>query len=110
MFRNSLKKRELIDRELEIYRQERTNAINKKMIELETKCATDTAEYEHTFHSNKERLGINIAKLEGLKETMENDVETYKLWIIEKDKEIERLNTLLTLMIKNQQPISVNTK
>lgn len=40
--------------------------------------------------------------MEALKETMGNDVTTYKKWLEEKDKEINRLTNIISKMIENQ--------
>jgi len=50
--------------------------------------------YEHQFHHTKEEKGIELAKLEALKEIMANDVTTYTKLLDEKNKEIERLNAI----------------
>lgn len=75
-----------IDEEVERYRQERHSEIQQLAIQ----CARQQGSYEHEFHSGMEKLKIEIAKLEALKETMQNDVTFYKKLVEEKDKEILR--------------------
>ncbi len=68
------RKKELIDTELAVYKQEQINKMelefNQKRIQLTHKinvlaqeCARQTAEYEHTFHADKEKKGILLAEL-----------------------------------------------
>ncbi|MFA5366301.1 MAG: hypothetical protein WC333_00060 [Dehalococcoidia bacterium] len=87
-----------IDKEIFEYRQKEIKGVE----EMAIKCAHQLGEYEHTFHNTKETLGIELAKLEALKEVMANDVTTYKKLLDEKNKEIERLNTLCLKMAENK--------
>ena len=45
---------------------------------------------------------IELAKLEALEEVMKNDITTYKLLMVEKDKEIERMNQIVIALSQNQ--------
>lgn len=101
MFRNLVKEKQLIDRELQVYYNERKNEIDRKLIALETQCATDTAEFEHEYHHTMEERGIEIAKLEAQKEMLENDTNTYERLLKEKDKEIKRLQEVLLKLSEN---------
>lgn len=79
---------------------------------MATKCASDTANYEHTFHYAKEVKGIELAKLDGQIEKLKYNAElTAQLNAAEnvglqklldaKDKEIERLTKLVDTLSKN---------
>lgn len=107
MFRNIRKEKELIDREMLAYFNEKKNEVDQRMIAFETKCATDTAGYEHTYHHAMEVKGIEIAKLEALKEVMENDVNTYKELLEQKDKEIARMAKIVSDFAKNQASVQI---
>jgi len=67
---------------------------------LARQCAVEKGQHEHTFHSTREKLGIELANLEAKKEMFENDAITYKRLLAEKDKEIERLNNICSELIK----------
>lgn len=75
MFENTKKRKELIDREVKLYKNERYLEVDKsvesyrsqrqrEIQELAVQCAKQIGEYEHDFHSTKERLGIELAQLE----------------------------------------------
>lgn len=95
-----------IDREIELYRREQMQNVNidienhkikrlKEIANLEVECHKQMAEYEHEFHSTKEERGIELAKIEAKIEAM-NNIEPTSVYIIEnKDKEIERLVTII---------------
>lgn len=114
------KKKKLIDRELEVYKAERLVAINKQIedyrsqrqtevSELGKQCHEQIAQYEHEFHSTKEARGIELAKLQAKIEAL-NEVVQARNEVIQadnnllksKDAEIERLNNIVELLIKNQ--------
>jgi hypothetical protein len=98
--------RNRIDREIELYRREQMQNVNidienhkikrlKEIANLEVECHKQMAEYEHEFHSTKEERGIELAKIEAKLEAM-NNIEPTLVDIIEnKDKEIERLVTII---------------
>lgn len=95
-----------IDREIELYRREKMQMVNadienqkikrlKEIANLEIQCHKEMAEYEHEYHSTKEERGIELAKIEAKIEAM-NNIEPTSVYIIEnKDKEIERLVTII---------------
>lgn len=95
-----------IDREVELYRREKMQMVNaeienekikrlKEIANLEIQCHKEMAEYEHEYHSTKEERGIELAKIEAKIEAM-NNIEPTSVYIIEnKDKEIERLVTII---------------
>jgi len=134
IFRNLKKEKELVDKEVEIYRKEQKLAIDtqtieyrKSLVNIAQQAADDTAKNEHTYHSKMEALGIDIAKLETKKELL---VERKEMWnehkelmlgsldhvreLLEaKDDEIERLSDLLEKMIENMPEfpeINVNSR
>ena len=122
MFRNLRKERELIDRELAIYREEARLKIEQEILkyketlnEMAKKCHDELAEYEHTYHSEKEERGIELGKLKAqineFKERKEllgeqqniilESAKSYQALLESKDAEIERLNDRLEQMIEN---------
>jgi len=97
---NTYRKREKlkIDREMFEYRKDALLEVES----LRNICLQDKASYEHEFHSAKEERGIELAKLDALKETHENDITTYKLLIKNKDEEIERMNALCSKLSESK--------
>jgi hypothetical protein len=97
---NTYRKRKMleVDKEVFEYRQKEIKAVE----EIAIKCAKQLGEYEHQFHHTKEEKGIELAKLEALKEIMANDVTTYTKLLDEKNKEIERLNAICLKMAENK--------
>lgn len=74
MFTNIKKEKELIDREIELYKKEKLFAVDKviedyrferqsEIQNLAKRCQEELGEYEHTYHYAKEQKGIEIAKL-----------------------------------------------
>ena len=121
MFRNLKKEKELIDQEVELYREEQKLEIDKEIvgyrnsiIDVAKKAADDMGKMEHEYHSKQEELGIVIAKLEVQKENLEErkvlwegqekfilgTEDMYKEMLEMKDGEIERLSDLLDSMIE----------
>src|SRR5688572_3769694 len=73
-FKGLIKRKTLVDREVEIYRSEQLAKVNEeiaaqtktligKLNDLAFQCAQQTAEYEHIYHYTKEKRGIELAKL-----------------------------------------------
>jgi hypothetical protein len=94
--------KQLFDRELELYRREKYQKLNeeienqklkrlKEVANIEIECHKQLADYEHEFHSTKERLGIDLAKIEAKLEVLNGVEPTLVDIIASKDKEIERL-------------------
>jgi hypothetical protein len=99
------------DRELELYRRERYQKLNeeisnqkierlKEIASLEITCHKQLAEYEHTFHSTKETLGIELAKLEAKIEYLKENNEAYQTIIVNKENEINRLVSVINALTK----------
>jgi len=88
--------KELFDRELELYRREKY----QKLAELEISCHRQLAQYEHTFHSTKENLGIELAKLEAKVEYLRENNEAYSTIVANKDIEIDRLVSVINALTK----------
>lgn len=88
-----------VDIEVEQYRRARFKDIEN----LALQCASDRGQYEHTYHHKMEELGIEIAKLEALKETMKNDVTVLERIIKGKDEEIKRLHEVCMKMAESQK-------
>jgi len=122
MFRNLRKEKELIDRELAIFREEAKLKIDQqildykeRLIEMAKQCHDEMGEFEHDYHSTKELRGIELAKLDAQVQDLEIQIElitqqkeiilesakAYDVLLEQKDAEIERLNDLLELMIEN---------
>jgi hypothetical protein len=120
MFRNHRKERELLDKELDLYRREKKLAIDAElekyssqkreaMVDMAKKCHEQLGEYEHVFHNTKEQKGIELAKLEAKAETLAETLKvkeeaslSLKALLESKDAEIKRLNDILVLLIKEQ--------
>ena len=103
--------KELFDRELELYRKEKYQKLNseienqklerlKEVARLEIACHRQLAEYEHTFHSTKETLGIELAKLEDKVEYLKENNEAYQTIIANKENEINRLVSVINSLTK----------
>ena len=103
--------KELFDRELELYRREKYQKLNedienqklerlKEVAKLEITCHRQLAEYEHTFHSTKENLGIELAKLEAKVEYLRENNEAYSTIVANKENEINRLVSVINALTK----------
>jgi len=103
--------KELFDRELELYRREKYQKLNedientkiqrlKEIAELEVACHRQLAQYEHTFHSTKENLGIELAKLEAKVEYLKDNNEAYQTILASKENEINRLVNVINSLTK----------
>lgn len=92
------RKRKMLQVDIEV--QKYRDSFNKEIQDLAMACAKDKGNYEHDYHSAKEKLGIELAKLEALKETHLNDITTYKMLLKEKDEEIKRVNALCLELAK----------
>ncbi len=125
MFRDTKKEKELIDREIALYKTEKFVEIDKQigdyrlkmaieMQDLAKRCSEDTGKYEHTFHSTKELKGIELAKLEA---KVESYIEILKAreevnqadnnLLKSKDVEIKRLTDIINLIIKEQPKYTI---
>lgn len=96
-------------KEVEDFRDKCKNEIN----DLALACVNDTKSYEHTYHHNMEKLGIEIAKLEAKKEALveitNQDKVVYNKMVEHKDTEIKRLTDIIQKIIdKNPAPITIN--
>lgn len=118
MFTSIKKRKELIDREVELYKKEKfletDKAIedyragkNRQIEDLAKRCQEDTATYEHVFHSTMEVRGVEIAKLEAKNEALavvvkarEEVIKADNNLLQSKETEITRLNSIVTALIK----------
>lgn len=124
MFGKNIKKeKELINKELELYRRENLLKISeeieaqrqeriKEVQDLAVRCADDTKKLEHQYHYNQETLGIEIAKLEAkkeyLQEVMATDKVAFERIIKDKDEEINRLNAIILEMVKSKPEVAIH--
>lgn len=103
--------KQLFDRELELYRREKYQKLNEdiensklkrlqQVAEVEIACHNQLAQYEHTFHSTKESLGVELAKLEARVEYLKENNEAYQTIIANKDNEINRLVSVINSLTK----------
>jgi hypothetical protein len=103
--------KELFERELALYRKEKYQQLNedieneklkrlKEIAELEIACHRQLAQYEHTFHSTKENLGIELAKLEAKVEYLKDNNEAYQAILASKENEINRLVSVINSLTK----------
>ena len=103
--------KELFDRELALYRSEKYQKLNedienaklkrlKEVAEMEIACHRQLAQYEHDFHSTKENLGIELAKLEAKVEYLRENNEAYSTIVANKENEINRLVSVINALTK----------
>ena len=103
--------KQLFDRELALYRSEKYQKLNedienaklkrlKEVAEMEIACHNQLAQYEHTFHSTKENLGIELAKLEAKVEYLRENNEAYSTIVANKENEINRLVSVINALTK----------
>ena len=103
--------KQLFERELALYRKEKYQQLNedientkiqrlKEIAELEIACHRQLAQYEHTFHSTKENLGIELAKLEAKVEYLKDNNEAYQAILASKENEINRLVSVINSLTK----------
>jgi len=103
--------KQLFERELALYRKEKYQQLNedientkiqrlKEIAELEIACHRQLAQYEHTFHSTKENLGIELAKLEAKVEYLKDNNEAYQIILANKENEINRLVSVINALTK----------
>lgn len=115
MFKNIKKRKELIERELELYRKEKLVSITLEIAQAHEKGAKEEQEYECTWHQNREVLNTKIAKLEAKKESylshlekkLENYIAEYNAVNKAKDKTIQTLEDALRKAIE-KIPTQVN--
>lgn len=126
MFRNINKEKELIDKQVEIYKKEKFLEVDiavenyrskrqREIQDLAKRCQEELGQYEHDYHYAKEQKGIEIAKLESKYEALLETVKARKEVIAAdnnllkaKVDEIERLNEIIKLLINNKQPTNTN--
>ena len=100
-----------IKRELAFYRREQMLIIDEEIqkyklnreleiVEVEKACHRQLAQYEHTFHSTKENLGIELAKLEAKVEYLRENNEAYSTIVANKENEINRLVSVINSLTK----------
>jgi len=100
-----------IKRELAYYRREQILIIDEEIqkyklnrelevVEVEKACHRQLAQYEHTFHSTKENLGIELAKLEAKVEYLRENNEAYSTIVANKENEINRLVNVINALTK----------
>lgn len=100
-----------INKELAFYRREQRLIIDeeiqsakikrlKEVAEMEIACHNQLAQYEHTFHSTKENLGIELAKLEAKVEYLRENNEAYSTIVANKENEINRLVNVINALTK----------
>ena len=119
----------LIDKELELYRQrkeleldeeiaQRRQTEMKTVEELAFQCVEDTRTYEHDFHSAKEKLGVELVKLESevkdkesrLKnlrtiDDLSEQVHKYKAQAEAKDLVIDSMKETIKLLDDSQKVV-----
>jgi len=107
-FKNVAKEKELIDRELAVYRKEKLAEITLDIAEAQEKGAKQERDYECTWHGNKEEKEIELAKLdaqiEGKKLLLEERIRVYEKQYVAvvqaKDETIKALKDTLSDLIK----------
>lgn len=128
MFTNIRKQKELIDREIELYKKEKFLSVDKtiedyrfarqsEIQDLAKRCQEELGRYEHDYHWAKEQKGIELAKLEAKNEALVEVVkargEVIKAdnnLLQSKDAEIKRLNEIMKDFFGNKFYKSVKEK
>ena len=108
-----------IAKELDLYRQEEKLKIDLEILEYKKSsvnmaktCHDEMAEYEHEYHSTKEKRGIELEQLrvelvkveaetKAKSEMLKNDEVAFERIIKEKDAEIQRLSDIVDSLIEN---------
>lgn len=85
-----------VDTEVQAYRKK----LMKRVEELALECARQQGEYEHTFHSEQEKLNTEIARIKASKESMTKDIDNLNAILKEKNLEIERLYNICLEFLK----------
>ena len=120
MFTNIRKQKDLVDRDVKLYKEEKFLEIDKliedyrfdrqsEIQDIAKRCLEELAQYEHTYHYTKEQKGIELAKLEAKIEALtevvkarEEVINADNNLLQSKNDEIKRLNEIVTLLIKEQ--------
>lgn len=90
---------------LDIEIQQYKESLFAQKEEMALLVAKQLGEYEHTFHSTHEMLGIELAKLEARKLALENELKVGEDRLADKNKEIERLTTICNKLAENKQVV-----
>lgn len=91
-----MNKKELIDKELELYKREKILEINEELHYVKNALIDDWSEIEHNYHSKKEAKNAEILKLDALIEA-KND-------ILKKDSDMcNFLKEMIDKIVTNQR-------
>lgn len=111
MFKNIFKEKELIDRELAVYRKEKMAEIAMELSQSYLDNRKQISDNEHSFHQEKEDLGIELAtmraKIEGLQRTekeIKEEQDEYYVVLAAKDEMIKTLKTALSELTEKISP------
>ncbi len=112
MFRNIYKEKELIDRELEIYRKEKLAEITLEIAKAQEDGARQEREYECAWHERREKLNTELAVLEAKKDSYVSTLEErnanyekqYHAVNSAREKTIEVLESSLKTLIEKRYP------
>jgi len=85
-FKKENKEKQLIDKELALYKEKAMLDIEKDLIRLLRKCAEDKGGYEHEFHQCMEDKKIELAKLDVMIEFRKKNLENSDLIKIYKNQ------------------------
>ena len=115
MFQSIKKRKELIDRELEVYRIEKLAEITLDIAKAQEQGASQERDYECEWHSKKERLNTELAVLEAKKESyvstleerQENYVAEYTAVKTAKDQTISVLQKTIEELVKRVPEVKV---
>ncbi len=96
----------IIDRQIEVYRQEKTLEVNT---DIQSRKTTNWKEVDDARVNRIEiitTIKTEVAKLEAKKESLTEVLKANEKLLAQKDAEIKRLNDIVTLLI-NKQPNTV---
>jgi len=114
MFKNIFKERELIDRELAVYRKEKMVEIAMELSQSYLDNRKQISDNEHSFHQEKEDLGIELAKMQArieylkqIEEEMKLERERHYPVMVAKEQTIEILRENLSELTKKISPTHI---
>jgi hypothetical protein len=113
MFTNYKLKRQKLEIELEMYEkrsklgidvklEEYKKVKNAEMVQMAKQCAEELGQYEHDYHSTKEKLGIDLAKIEAKLEMYKQVIDANEKLVRNQEAEIKRYNEIINALIAKQ--------
>lgn len=103
---NEVRERKILERVLEAEKVMARAKVQEEVGNNWAQCKKQMADMEHEFHSQKEKYGIEIAKLEAKAEALKQLEEAHMALFKEKDRTIETLKQV----IKDLTSVNVEVK